>query len=216
MKKVIFLLGLFLVLTSCTVDPVSSSPCGGNCEGTFRIDVAQNPGSYQDPQGTWHIKYSGLNYFRIKGQLTDVKPEYVVNGVPLVETDYDSNYFYVPNQIKWTYPVYSYLGLLNNNVLTQSIPVGYQTYTLPRILEDTSVSNLAGYEINKYFNFNHPAAQTMLHTYSKYTLKPQQQMVFFPDMVGDEANIYIRVLFNSDFGGDREEKVYTIHVKFEN
>jgi hypothetical protein len=66
MKKVIFLLGLFLVLTSCTVDPVSSSPCGGNCEGTFRIDVAQNPGSYQDPQGTWHIKYSGLNYFRIK------------------------------------------------------------------------------------------------------------------------------------------------------
>ena len=216
MKKVIFLLGLFLVLISCTVDPVSSPCAGGNCSGVFRVDITQNPGSYQDTNGVWHIKYSGLDYFRISGDLTPLKPEYVVNGVPLIETNYDSNYFYIPNQISWTYPVYSYLGLLNNKILTQSIPVGYQSYTLPQILEEISVSNLAGYEINKFFNFNTPASQTMLHTYSKYTLKPKQQMVFFQDMIGDNADIFIRVLFNSDFGGDREEKIYVLHVQFEN
>lgn len=218
MKKIIlvFLLGISFI--SCSPEELGDNcPCiDGNCDAQFVIDIQQNPGSYQDTQGVWHIKHSGLNYFRIKGQTDQLNSEYVVNGVPLIETGYDSNYFYIPNQITWTYPVYSYLGLFSNNNLATAIPIGYLTYTLPQIVNDSSVSNLAGYEISRYFNFNHPAAQTMLQTYSKYTYSPTQQMPFLTDMIGDEARIFIRVVFNSDYVGNSEEKVYEIKVKFEN
>jgi hypothetical protein len=217
MKKYFLLLLLGSIFISCEVDSLNQYPCpDGNCDAQFIIDIQQNPGSYQDAQGVWHVKYSGLNYFRIKGQTDQLISEYIINGVPKIETGYDSNYFYIPNQITWTYPVYSYLGLFINNNLQTAIPIGYQNYTLPQIVNNTSVSNLAGYEINRYFNFNHPAAKTMLQTYSKYTYTPTQQMVFFPDMIGDTAKIYIRVLWNSDYGGESVERVYELNVKFEN
>lgn len=213
-KKIIFL--SLIILTSCNVDEENKYPCpDGNCDAEFVIDIQQNPGSFKDANGIWHIKHSGLNYFRVKGDTDELVSDYIVNNVPLIETGYDSNYFYVPGQITWTYPVYSYLGLYINNNLSQPIPVGTQTVTLPQLVNDTSVSNLAGYEINRYFNFNHPAAKTMLQTYSKYTYTPTQQMPFFPDMIGDSAEIYIRVLWNSDFGGERVEKVYQLIVIFE-
>lgn len=189
-----------------------SSPCvDGNCEATFVIDTIQNPGSYLDTQGIWHIKYSGLNYFRIKGNTDVLKPEYVINGVPLMETGYDSNYFYIPGSVTWTYPVYSFLGLYTNNNLSNPIPIGFQTYTIVQLVENYSISNLAGYEISKHFKFNTPYAQTLLQTYSKYNYHPTQQMVFFPQMIGDTAKIYIRVLWGETF-----EKKYTLNVKFEN
>jgi hypothetical protein len=54
----------------------------------------------------------------------------------------------------------------------------------------------------------------MLQSYSKYNYNPTQQMVFFKDMIGDEAEIYIRVTWNTD-AGPRVEKVYKLKVKFE-
>lgn len=187
------------------------SPClNSNCGATFVIDTAQNPGSYLDADGVWHIKYSGLNYFRIKGNAAFLKPEYIINGVPLMETAYDSNYFYIPGNVTWTYPVYSYLGLFSNNNLTKPIPIGFETYTMIQLVENYSISNLAGYEITKHFKFNTPYAQTLLQTYSKYSYNPRQQMVFFREMIGDEAEIFIRVIW-----GETETKNYTLKVKFE-
>jgi hypothetical protein len=211
----VFLLGISFI--SCTPEDIrDSSPCvDGNCDASFYIDAVQNPGSYQDAQGVWHVKWSGLNYFRIKGQTDQLNSEYIVNGVPLIETGYDSNFFYTPTGITWTFPLYSYLGVFSNNNLTNPIPIGSATYTLPQIVDDTSVSNLAGYQINRYFNFNHPAAKTMLQTYSKYTYTPVQQMPFHQGMIGKTADIYIRVLFNSDFSGATQERVYKLTVKFE-
>lgn len=219
MKKIFLVLVLSISFISCSPEDFrDNSPClDGSCDAKFVIDTIQNPGSYQDAQQVWHIKYSGLNYFRIKGKVDELKPQYVVNGVPLIEVGYDSNYFILPNNVTWTYPVYSFLGLFSNNNLSTAIPYGYFTYTLPQIVnEGGDVTNIVGYEISRYFNFNHPAAQTMLQTYSKYTYSPRQQMIFFQDMVGDEAKIYIRVLFNSDYVGESEEKVYELKVKFEN
>jgi hypothetical protein len=40
-------------------------------------------------------------------------------------------------------------------------------------------------------------------------------MPFFTDMIGDSAEIYIKVLWNSDFVGDSVEKVYKLSVIFE-
>lgn len=207
---------IFAFLISCEINDNSKYPCpDGNCDAEFVIDTQQNPGSYKDSNGIWHIKHSGLNYFRIKGNTDPLISEYLINGVPQIETGYDSNYFYIPGQVTWTYPVYSYLGLFTNNNLSHPIPIGTQTYTLPQLINDTSVSNLAGYEINRYFNFNHPAAKTLLQTYSRYNYYPTQQMPFFTDMVGDTAEIYIRVLWNSDFSGESVEKIYNLSVIFE-
>jgi hypothetical protein len=213
-----YLICVFLVLFISCEDITEEKiyPCpDGNCDAEFVVDIQQNPGSYKDANGIWHVKHSGLNYFRIKGTTDPLVDSYIVNGVPLMETGYDSNYFYVPGQVTWTYPVYSYLGLYINNNLSQPIPVGTQTYTLPQLVNDTSVSNLAGYEINRYFNFNHPAAKTMLQTYSKYTYTPTQQIPFVTDMIGDTVDFYIRVLWNSDFGGESVEKTYKLSVIFE-
>ena len=217
MKKYFLLLALSFIFISCEVDSLNQYPCpDGNCDAEFVIDVQQNPGSYQDENGVWHVKYSGLNYFRVKGSTDHLVSEYIVNGVPLIETSYDSNYFILPNNITWTYPVYSFLGLFINNNLQRAIPYDYFTLTLPQISEQGDITNIAGYEINRYFNFNHPAAKTMLQTYSKYTYTPTQQMVFFPDMIGDTAKIYIQVNWNSDYGGESVKRIYELNVKFEN
>jgi hypothetical protein len=218
LKNFIFLLTLGLVFISCSIEDLENNyPCpDGNCDAEFVIDTQQNPGSYQDAQGVWHVKHSGLNYFRIKGQTDPLIERYIVNGVPLIETGYDSNYFYTPTGITWTFPLYSYLGVFSNNNLTNPLPIGYGTYTLPQLVNDTSVSNLAGYEINRYFNFNHPAAQTMLQTYSKYNYTPTQHIPFFTYMVDQKVDIYIRVLWNSDFGGENVRKFYKLSIIFEN
>lgn len=209
---IIFIFIILIIITGCEdiLKKETSNCLDGNCEATFFIDTAQNPGSYLDNDGIWHIKYSGLNYFRIKGNTDVLKPEYVINGVPLMETGYDSNYFFIHGNVTWKYPVYSYLGLFTNNNLTNPIPIGFETYTMMQLVENYSISNLAGYEITKHFNFNTPYAQTLLQTYSKYNYHPTQQMVFFPDMIGDEAEVYIRVIW-----GETEVKNYTLKVKFE-
>lgn len=104
----------FLSLSCEDLLKEEKSPClNGNCEATFVVDVPQNPGSYLDSNGIWHIKYSGLNYFRIKGNTDVLKPEYIINGVPLMETGYDSNYFFVPGNVTWKYPVYSLSGVIH-------------------------------------------------------------------------------------------------------
>jgi hypothetical protein len=56
----------------------------------------------------------------------------------------------------------------------------------------------------------------MLQTYSKYTYTPVQQMPFHQGMIGKTADIYIRVLFNSDLSGSTEERVYKLSLIFQN
>jgi hypothetical protein len=215
--------GIFLIiatiftLTNCTKDNSLKKPypCpDGSCDATFIIDTIQNRGSYIDNTGTWHLKYSGINYFRVLGETDTLNRTYVMNGIPLIETGYDSNYFYIPGNITWTYPVYSFLGLFTNNNLGKAIPFGTKTYTITQLTDNYYIENIAGYQINKKFHYNHPAASTMLQSYSKYNYNPTQPMVFFKDMIGDEAEIYIKVTWNTD-AGPRVEKVYKLKVKFE-
>jgi len=110
--KRFFILFLFPIFTSCEVLKDDSYPCpDGNCDAVFIIDDQQNPGSYKDNNGVWHIKYSGLNYFRVLGQTDPIIDKYLINNVPSIVTAFDSNYYYIPDLVTWTYPVYSYQGL---------------------------------------------------------------------------------------------------------
>ena len=226
MKKVLFFLSLFflLFLSSCTPEDnifySNNAPAclDGSCDAVFRIDTQVNPGSYQDANGVWHVKYAGYNYFTVAGNLDQLNPEYVINGVPLIETAYDSNYFYIAGNVSWTYPIYSYLGMFSNSNFSTPIPVGSQTYTFSQLNSQTSIMNLARYTIhrNPYPDINHPAYPTYFSSYSKYNYNPRQSMVFFPEMIGQKVTVYIKVTFNNDFYGNREEKFYTLNLIFEN
>jgi hypothetical protein len=214
MKKVLLLLGLVFILFSCTPKELEASVCqDGSCDAAFAVDTQVNPGSYQDSNGVWHIKYSGHNYFTLKGITDKLNSDNIVNGVPLIETGYDSDLFFTPTNVQWTYPVYSFLGLCTNSTLSQSIPVGYQTLTLPQILNNTSVTNMVGYEMNSHTTFDAPYSPTLLSVYSKYNYTPQHSKIFLQSFVGQEANIYIRVIWGEVHS---ETKYYVLHVKFEN
>lgn len=214
MKKVLFILGLLFIFSSCTPPALETPICeDGSCDATFRIDTQVNPGSFQDANGVWHVKYSGNNYFTLKGITDKVTSENIVNDVPLIETGYDSDLFFTPQHIQWTYPVYSFLGLCSDSTLTTHIPYGYQTLTLPQILNDTSVTNMVGYEMNSHTTFDKPYSPTLLSVYSKYNYTPQHSMIFLPSFVGQEANIYIRVVWGEVHS---ETKYFILHVKFEN
>jgi hypothetical protein len=194
--KFLFLLVLSLLVFSCTPDEVVPDVClNGNCGAEFRIDIQGHPGTYQDAQGVWHIKHAGLNYFTIKGTVNELDPHYVINGIPLVSVGFDSNFFYTPGNVIWTYPVYSYLGLWSSSQMNTPIAIGTQTYTFPQLIGQTNIMNLAGYTIqrNPNVNMNHPAYKTYFATYSKYTYRPQQSMAFFEDFIGRSATIYIEV-----------------------
>jgi len=64
-KLIAFLLICSFCFSSCEdlLKKETSKCLDGNCDATFVIDTIQNPGSYLDNEGIWHIKYSGLNYF---------------------------------------------------------------------------------------------------------------------------------------------------------
>jgi len=124
MKKIIIALVL-ISFAGCTNEQPEQPVClNGDCYGDFYIDTLGHPGTYQDAQGVWHIKHAGLNYFTVKGNLSALDPHYVINGDPLVVTGYDSNFFYLPGNVVWTYPVYSFLGLWSSHLMNAPMPVG--------------------------------------------------------------------------------------------
>lgn len=200
MKK-LFLLALSLLVFSCTAPAIDESVClSGDCAAEFWVDTVGHPGTYKDGQGVWHIKHAGLNYFTIKGGVSQLSSKYVVNNVPLIITAFDSNMFYVPGSVTWNYPVYSYQGLWSSNQMNTPIAVGTKSYTFPQLANQTSIMNLVGYTIQPHTDMyaNPSVLRSYFATYSKYTYEPQQSMVFFKDFVGKSATIYIEVLYGED------------------
>jgi hypothetical protein len=195
MYKIVLIVFLF-VLFGCDSESLTKPDVllNKNEEVSFWIDTNVSPGSYVDAQGVWHVEYSGLHYFTIKGSIPQLNPLYVINRVPLIEVAFDSDFFYIPGIVTWRYAVYSYRGDFADRLLTTPIPVGYQTFTFPQLIKQYSIMNLAGYEITKNPNVdvNHPAYSTYFASYSKYNYNPQQQMVFFPDFVGEKVTVFIR------------------------
>lgn len=212
--KNLFLLLLSLFVFSCSTLELQQNVClNGDCYAEFWVDTLGHPGTCQDEEGVWHIKHAGLNYFTVKGQLSALDPHYVINNVPLDITSFDSNFFYLPGNVIWTYPVYSYLGLWSSNQMNTPIPIGTQTYTFLQLSQQTSIMNLVGYIIQPHTDFhtNQSVLQTYFSTNSRYTYTPQQSMAFFPDFIGQSATIYI----NITFGENKETVLKELEVVFE-
>ena len=77
MKQFILIIIAAISLCSCSSDDESQVVCiDGSCDANFWIDTLGHPGTYQDNNGVWHIKHAGLNYFTVKGNLSELDPHF--------------------------------------------------------------------------------------------------------------------------------------------
>jgi len=201
-KFIIALISMFWILTSCEKGREYPYPCiDGECNAEFWIDINSNPEAYyNNNDGYWRVKFNGMHYFTIRGNLSELDDYYVINKVPLIETRYDSDYWIVFDTISFTIPVYSYLGWFTDDELENPIPIGDTTYTISGLVDNTSIFNIAGYEISKYTCLDCPYSETLFGSHSKYNYEPSQNIFIDNEMVGDTVKIFIEVYFNSDVG----------------
>tara|TARA_Y100000991_G_scaffold21776_1_gene14008 strand:+ start:190 stop:825 length:636 start_codon:yes stop_codon:yes gene_type:complete len=194
MNKAIYIF-LLLIFFSCSTEE-ETSICYPleQCSAQFWIDPLVSPGVYEDENGYWHIEHQGYNYFTIKGQLSEAELA-EVNGVPLVETIFDSNYWVWINGITFTVPLYSVLGYFTGGGYNNPIPVGNLTYTIEEMAQTHPPLNIVGYQINPNQCLDCPYSPTLIGTRSKYNYTPQQQIFFDNQMKGDTAKIMIEARF---------------------
>lgn len=212
MKKII-IISLVSLFWACSPEELPNPyPCiDGSCDSYFEIDPLVSPGVYRDVNNYWHVEYQGYNYFTIKGELDELHSDYIVNGVPLVETIFDSNYWVWIDSITFTVPLYNVLGYFTGGGYVNPIPIGNLTYTIEDMAQIHAPLNIVGYQIQKNQCLDCPYSPTLIGSYSKYNYHPKQQIFFDNQMVGDTATIFIRTIFNSDVGKtveiDKEFKI---------
>ena len=200
-KTVLLFLGLILSLIfapSCTKEKFSS-PCNGDCETNYWV-VYKNEVINPNSNGYYEVEWDGLNYFQIKGSLSELDDRYVINEVPLIESKYDSDYWVVFDSITFQTPMYSYLGWFSDQGLNTPIPIGSYTYTINDLISIHPPLNIVGYQIPKHFCTTCPYAPTILGTYSKYNYNPTQNIFLDNEMIGDTINIFIETTFNTEGG----------------
>ena len=194
MNKAIYIFLLFIFFSCSTEEETSICYPLEQCSAQFWIDPLVSPGVYEDENGYWHIEHQGYNYFTIKGQLSEAELA-EVNGVPLVETIFDSNYWVWINGITFTVPLYSVLGYFTGGGYNNPIPVGNLTYTIEEMSQTHPPLNIVGYQINPNQCLDCPYSPTLIGTRSKYNYTPQQQIFFDNQMKGDTAKIMIEARF---------------------
>ena len=196
-KKLLFVLGV-IIFTSCEVEEIDTSrnPCKGGCDTHVSIDYAVNSNAYLDSNGYWHIEHWGPNYFTVKVHMTDLWERHVINGVPLTEAAFDSNYWVAFDDMKFTIPMYSPFGLYNQQ--GKPIPVGNKTYDISNIASQMEPLNIAGYQITKNTCFDCPYSDRLFATYSKYSYNLQQQIYLDKRMIGDTLEIYVKATYNTE------------------
>ena len=202
MKRILLLLGVVSLLASCSKEDISLSVCDGSCDAKFFIDELVQPDAYLDENGYWHIEFYGPKYFTIRGELSELETA-IVNGVPLVETMYDSDYWVAFDSINFIVPTWSVLSWFTGGGYNNPVPVGNLEYTLTDLAQIQPPLNIAGYQIQKNFCWECPYAETLLGSKSKYTYNPRQQFYLDNEMVGDTLQVFMKTTFNTDVG-DRE------------
>tara|TARA_B110000858_G_scaffold140469_1_gene159482 strand:- start:186 stop:881 length:696 start_codon:yes stop_codon:yes gene_type:complete len=197
----LIILAIILIFTpSCTKQYYYQSPCiNGDCEANYTI-VYKNQEILPNSNGHYIVEWDGLNYFQVKGQLTELNEVYVINDVPLIEANFDSDYWVVLNNLTFSTPMYSYLGWFNDQTLNSPISFGNYTYTMNDLIGLHPPLNVVGYQIPKDFCTECPYAPTIVGTHSKYNYNPTQNILLDDEMIGDTINIFIETVFNTEGG----------------
>ena len=201
MNRFLLILGIGFLLASCSKEEIAPYPClDGDCNSRFYIDELVQPNAYQDANGYWHIEFYGPKYFTIRGEIDELADHYVINDVPLVMTEYDSDYWIVFDSLTFTVPTWSVLSWFTGGGYNNPVPVGNLEYTLTDLAQIQPPLNIAGYQIQKNFCWECPYAVTMLGTNSRYNYNPRQQFYLDNTMVGDTLKIFTKTTFNIDVG----------------
>ena len=181
----LLIIGFGFLLASCSEeDNLNPYPClDGECNAYFEKDPLVSPDVYQDENGYWHISHQGYNYFTIQGQLDQLHSDYEINGVPLVESIYDSNYWIWINGLTFTVPLYSLLGYFTSGDWQNPIPVGTLTYTITDMANNFPPLNIVGY------SFNPNSEDNVVGTFSKYNYEPRQQIFFDTQMTSPSSTM---------------------------
>lgn len=193
--KYILIIILSLFFISCEKESHSDKICVNGCNAGYYL-----PYDSLGNDGFWYVKYKGPQYFIIKGNISKLNPSYEINKVPLIEANFDSNYWILLDTFQYKTRSYSYLGWYSNNEFTSPIPVGNITYTLQNIANIHPPFNIAGYQISKHMCMDCPYTPTLLGTRSRYTYEPTQSFFLDDQMIGDTALIFIKTIFNTDLG----------------
>ena len=206
---------ILLLIISCDIPNkgdsqnlmIETSPCLNEpCESSFEVSKEVTPDHYIDENGYNHIQFWGPKYFTVRGNLSELSKKYVINGVPLVETVFDSDYWIWLDNLTFVLPVYSIFSWYTDNEFQNPIPVGTITITLNEMISRLPPLNISGYSINENTCMDCPYTSTLFGTYSKYTYKPQHSFYLGPEMVGDTLQVFIKVIFNSDIGLSEENE----------
>tara|TARA_B100000287_G_scaffold259209_1_gene243756 strand:+ start:72 stop:719 length:648 start_codon:yes stop_codon:yes gene_type:complete len=201
MNRFLLILGFGFLLASCSKEEIAPYPClDGDCNSRFYIDELVQPNAYQDANGYWHIEFYGPKYFTIRGELDELADHYVINNVPLIMTEYDSDYWIAFDSITFTVPTYSVLSWFTGGGYNNPVPVGNLEYTLTDLAQIQPPLNIAGYQIQKNFCWECPYAVTLLGTNSRYNYNPRQQFYLDNTMVGDTLKIFTKTTYNIDMG----------------
>jgi hypothetical protein len=207
-KKFIYTIFISLIWSCTQEQNTIPYPCiNGDCNADFFIDPLVSPGVYQDQNEFWHIEYQGFNYFTIKGNTSVLHSDYIVDGTPIIETMFDSDYWVWLDGITFTIPLYSALGYFTGGDFNNPIPIDNKTYTILDMANNFPPLNIVGYTINPNQCLTCENSQALLGTYSKYTYTPQQQIFFDKKMVGDTAKVFMKTSFNSKVEVEKELKI---------
>ena len=174
-------------------------PCIGDCTTNYKV-VYLGDTLTQNQSGIWEIEYAGLNYFQVSGKLSELNERYVVNGVPLIEANFDSDYWVLFDTLRFQIPMYSYLGWFNDQSMNTPISIGSYTYTMVNLIDLHPPLNIVGYQIPKYFCWECPYAPAIVGVHSKYNYRPTCNILLDDEMIGDTINLFIETIFNSDLG----------------
>jgi hypothetical protein len=100
MKKILIVLSIIFI--GCEKEEIRPFPClDGNCGYAFAVDTISSPGAKLSPDGYWRVKHNGINYFTIRGLISQLHPAYVVNKDPTLTIP--SGAFIVVNRVNGTY-----------------------------------------------------------------------------------------------------------------
>jgi hypothetical protein len=174
-------------------------PCIGDCTTNYKV-VYLGDTLTQNQNGIWEIEYAGLNYFQVSGKLSELNERYVVNGVPLIEANFDSDYWVLFDTLRFQIPMYSYLGWFNDQSMNTPISIGSYTYTMVNLIDLHPPLNIVGYQIPKYFCWECPYAPTIVGVHSKYNYRPTCNVLLDDEMIGDTINLFVETIFNTDLG----------------
>lgn len=186
MKKLLLFLPL---LWACEKNESTiPEPCQ-ECFTVYEVDTDLHPGTYFN-DGYWRLKFSGINYFQVTGQLDSIHPRYIINGVPLLQVTYDSDTWYVFDTIAMQIPLYSpFTSLYTSPNFNYPLAVGDTTIY---ITNPDYIINAVGY------SFGSTNFVNAMHTY-----KPMCKVLVYEEMIGDTISVFIRTRYNYDTGKQR-------------